>query len=140
MDMITTAQVSTAIRRCDSIETLIISYAEAEQTIYAESHIEIGDLPFTYYDPAHPYIAIQTPVSYPEGTPAGTYIDTAYVQGAQCAAMLIHTLVITDPQGLETIEGANGTPRKVLYRDNMYIILDDEWYNASGQKVADPRL
>jgi hypothetical protein len=54
--------------------------------------------------------------------------------------MLIHTLVITDPQGLETIEGANGTPRKVLYRDNMYIILDDEWYNASGQKVADPRL
>ena len=125
---------------CDSIETLIISYAEAEQTIYAESHIEIGDLPFTYNDPAHPYIAIQTPISYPEGTPAGTYIDTAYVQGAQCAAMLIHTLVITDPQGLETIEGANGTPRKVLYRDNMYIILDDEWYNASGQKVADPRL
>ena len=125
---------------CDSIETLIISYAEAEQTIYAESRIEVTDLPFTYNDPAHPYIAIQAPISYPAGTPAGTYTDTAYVQGAQCAAMLIHTLVINDPQGLESLDGTDGMPRKVLYRDNMYIVLDDEWYNASGQKVADPRL
>jgi hypothetical protein len=41
---------------------------------------------------------------------------------------------------MEEIEGRNGLPRKIIYRDNMYIILDDEWYNASGQKVDDPRL
>ena len=67
-------------------------------------------------------------------------MDSVYVQGTQCAALLIHTLVITDPQGIEDVEGTNGLPRKIIYRDNMYIILDDEWYNASGQKVADPRL
>ncbi len=125
---------------CDSIETLIISYAGAEQTLYAESRITVDDLPFEYFDPEHPYSPIQSPIFYPAGTPAGTYVDSVYVQGAQCAALLVHTLVITGSQGIEEIEGKNGLPRKIIYRDNMYIILDDEWYNASGQKVDDPRL
>ena len=125
---------------CDSIETLIISYAGAEQTLFAESRITVDDLPFEYFDPEHPYSPIQSPIFYPAGTPAGTYVDSVYVQGAQCAALLVHTLVITGSQGMEEIEGKNGLPRKIIYRDNMYIILDDEWYNASGQKVDDPRL
>ena len=119
---------------------MIITYAEAEQTLYAESRITVDELPFTYNDPAHPYSPIQSPIFYPAGTPAGTYVDSVYVQGTQCAALLVHTLVITGSQGIEEIEGKNGLPRKIIYKDNMYIILDDEWYNASGQKVADPRL
>ena len=34
--------------------------------------------------------------------------------------------------------GAAGA-RKIIYRDNLYIILNDEWYNAEGKKVGDPR-
>ena len=125
---------------CDSIETLVVSYVEAEETIYDEVTINSSELPYTYQNPAHPYSDIQTPLTYPVGTPAGVHIDTAYVKGNQCSAMLILTLTINNDQGIEALDGEKGLPRKIIFRDQMYIILNDEWYTPAGQKVTDPRL
>ena len=124
---------------CDSIETLIVSYADAEDTIFVSSRVEESQLPFTYENTEHPYILGQTPIYYAEGTPIGEYQDTVLVEGAQCAAVLVHTLTIYRPEDIDLVgDGKNGA-RKVLIHDQLYIIVDDEWYNAAGQKVADPR-
>jgi hypothetical protein len=124
---------------CDSIETLIVSYADAEDTIFVSSRVEEKDLPFTYENAEHPYIIGQAPIYYAEGTPLGEYKDTVLVQGVSCSVVLVHTLTIYRADGIDQIEdGADGV-RKVLIHDQLYIIVDDEWYNAAGQKVADPR-
>lgn len=126
---------------CDSIQTLVISYFASEDTIRDANRVELNELPFTYENPLHPYAAGQAPIYYANGTPKGTYVDTVLVQGENCSVVLIHTLDIYDAH--EAIDNVDGTgesgARKVLYRDQMYIILQDEWYNAAGQRVADPR-
>ena len=124
---------------CDSIETLIISYLPSEDTILVNETISQDQLPYTYEDPAHPYVAGESPIFYAQGTEAGTYTEVKLVQGATCAAVLVHTLTILEPEGLENIFSSQKGAHKVIYRDRMYIILNDEWYTPSGQKVADPR-
>ena len=127
---------------CDSIMTLIVSYAEggaAVQTFYDSSRVEVGK-PFTYENILYPYAEGQAPIYYPAGTPKGTYVDTVKIQGEACTNLLVHTLVIYDPkEDIDSILDGMGEARKVIYRDQMYIICNDEWYNALGQKVADPR-
>jgi hypothetical protein len=56
-------------------------------------------------------------------------------------AVLVHTLTVTDRhEGIEDVMNELGAgARKVLYQDNLYIICNDEWYTATGQKVNDPR-
>ncbi len=126
---------------CDSVMTLILTNAEGTRdTIRANSTINVTDLPFTYEDPAHPYVAGETPVYYEVGTKPGTYTDIKYVQGGDCADVLIHTLTILDrKEGIDYVNDPQSGAQKVLYRDRMYIILNDEWYTPTGQKVADPR-
>ena len=121
---------------CDSVRTLVISYFANEDTIFDASRVQQKELPF-YYETN--YAAGQAPIYYAAGTEIGMYVDTVQVQGENCTTVLIHTLEIYIEQGIDQVqEGANGA-RKVLYNDQMYIILNDEWYNAAGQKVADPR-
>jgi hypothetical protein len=126
---------------CDSIETLIISYAAVEDTIFASSRVELGELPFTYVNELHPYAAGQTPIYYGLGTPKGIYRDTVLVQGNECTAVLVHTLDLYDRnEAIDIIDGLDQHgAQKVIFRDRMYIILNDEWYTPSGQKVSDPR-
>lgn len=125
---------------CDSVLTLILRNKTSDMdTIYVESIITPDELPFTYEDPQHPYVYGQAPISYPEGTPIGTYMDTAMVESADCADLLIHTLIIRWEQGLDELFDGMGNTRKLIYRDQLYIICNDEWYNSLGQKVADPR-
>lgn len=126
---------------CDSIETLVLSYLEQEDTIYASSTVDITELPFTYQNEQYPYAAGQTPIFYPEGTPKGVYTDVVMVQGITCNAVLVHTLTVTDRHdGIDEIMDALGEgARKVLYQDHMYIICNDKWYTATGQRVSDPR-
>ena len=125
---------------CDSIMTLILRNKTAEaETIYVESVITPEELPFTYDDPQHPYVYGQMPITYPVGTPVGTYKDTALVVGSECTGVLIHTLTIRWPEGLDELFDGMGETRKLIYRDQLYIICNDEWYNSLGQKVADPR-
>ena len=82
----------------------------------------------------------QTPISYPEGTPVGTYMDTVLVEGANCATVLVHTLTVyNEHEDIDHIFDGKGQARKFMYRGQLYIICNDEWYNALGQKVADPR-
>lgn len=125
---------------CDSVMTLIVSYlADETDTLRAESMVDLEELPFTYNDPLHPYLAGQI-ITYPAGTPQGVYMDTVRVQGDACTTILIHTLTVYDKhQAIDNIFDGKEGARKVIYRDNLYIILNDEWYNASGQKVSDPR-
>ena len=125
---------------CDRIETLVISYLPAEDTIRVSKTITLNELPYSYEDPAHPYVIGETPIYYAQGTQPGVYTDIKTVQGTTCPVVLVHTLTILDQQeGVENIFGSQEGARKVIYRDRMYIILNDEWYTPSGQKVADPR-
>jgi len=125
---------------CDSIQTLVLSFYAAEDSIFDASDIDLEDLPFTYQNETHPYIVGQAPIYYPEGTPVGVYQDTVLVAGENCTAVLVHTLTITDKhEGIDNIDVNAQSARKILYRDNMYIICNDKWYNAAGQKVNDPR-
>lgn len=126
---------------CDSIQTLVLSFNEAEDTIYAASEVDITELPFTYESMDYPYAAGQAPIFYPTGTAKGVYNDTVLVQGVNCVAVLVHTLTVTDRhEGIEDVMNELGAgARKVLYHDNLYIICNDDWYTATGQKVADPR-
>ena len=127
---------------CDSIMTLVISnVSTVEDTLYESSRVELEELPFTYENALHPYIGGQAPIFYPEGTPKGVYMDTVRVIGVQCTTVLVHTLTIYDKhEDIDTIFDGKGNARKVIIREQMYIICNDEWYNALGQKVADPRL
>lgn len=124
---------------CDSIETLVLSYYDAEKPISDGIRITQDELPFTYQNEDYPYAAGQAPIYYPVGTPVGRYTDTVLVMGENCVAKLAHVLIITQSQGLDDIDAEGRGARKVLYRDNLYIILNDEWYNAEGKKVGDPR-
>ena len=124
---------------CDSVTTLIVSYHAAEDTLYDASRVAVSALPFTYQNAAHPYVAGQTPITYPVGTPIGEYKDTVMVQGTSCAAILVHTLTVYDEEGIDNILDGDGNARKIIYKDQLYIICNDEWYNAIGQKVNDPR-
>ena len=125
---------------CDSVLTLILTNNTSKaDTILAQSIIHPDELPFTYLDPAHPYAYGQQPISYPEGTPMGTYTDTVLVIGSECTDVLIHTLIIRWEEALENLFEGKGETHKVIYHDRMYIICNDEWYNALGQKVSDPR-
>ena len=128
---------------CDSIETLVVSYYDGKpaiQTIFDSSRVEINELPFTYENALYPYAEGQAPIYYPAGTPKGVYVDTVQVQGEYCTNILIHTLTVYDKKdAIDNIFDGKGETRKVVYRDQLYIICNDEWYNALGQKVADPR-
>lgn len=126
---------------CDSVETLILTYQTGGDTIYASSRIELQELPFTYFNEEHPYAAGQTPIYYGAGTETGVYVDTVLVQGEGCAAILIHTLTLYNQhEAIDLIDALNAQgARKIIFRDQMYIILNDEWYTPSGQKVSDPR-
>lgn len=125
---------------CDSVMTLVLSYYTDEDTIYVSNEIKEDELPYTYEDPLHPYLPGAAPISYPLGTAPGTYQDTVYVMGNNCAAVLVHTLEIVETQGFESIDAISeeGT-HKVIYRDRLYIISNGKWYNAEGKKVKDPR-
>ena len=125
---------------CDSIETLIVSYvADAgSDTIYRHNKVAIQDLPYTYEE--YDYAPGQSAIYYPAGTPVGEYVDTVRVLVESCTATLIHTLTLYDrEEAIDNIDAEGSGARKVLYRDHIYIILNDEWYNSSGQKVVDPR-
>lgn len=122
---------------CDSVETLVLSFYSAEDTIFDATTIEESQLPFTYENALHPYIVGQTPITYPVGTQPGTYQDTVLVLGTNCTAVLVHTLTITPFTDLEEILNnalKQGT-RKVIYNEHLYIIRRGEWMDVTGQKM-----
>ncbi len=125
---------------CDSIETLVLSYYKTEDTIKVSASVLTSELPYTYVNEDHPYVPGQAPIYYPVGTAPGTYSDTVRVEGENCVTILVHRLRIIQTQDIDNISDENAAgARKLIYRDNLYIILNDEWYNAEGKKVADPR-
>ena len=126
---------------CDSIETLVLAYYSQEDTILIEATVKQDELPYTYESEEYPYAAGQSPIFYPIITPVGVYSDTVRVYDVHgCIRILRHTLTVTrSDQGFDDINADGTGARKVLYRGDMYIILNDDWYTPSGQKVSDPR-
>ena len=128
---------------CDSVMTLVLyNPTVGVETYHDTSYVELHEgLPFTYNNAQYPYAEGQMPITYPVGTPKGTYVDTAFVQSlGECANILVHTLYVYDMyEAIDQVEDGQNGARKVFIKDQLYIILRDEWYNAAGQKVADPR-
>ena len=126
---------------CDSIETLVILNRNADKdTIRVSSTATEEELPFSYLDFNHMYLPGQNAVYYPRGTAPGVYVDTVLVSGEACTTVLIHTLTIVRHEDIDLLDALDTHgARKVIIRDQMYIILNDEWYTPTGQKVADPR-
>ena len=125
---------------CDSIMTLVISYAGEADTIFDARRVDLQELPYTYQNETYPYAAGQEPITYPAGTPKGVYKDTVLVENEPCGSVLVVTTTIYNArEDIDIIDenDARGA-RKVIFRDQLYIILNDEWYNASGQKVPNP--
>ena len=124
---------------CDSVMTLIVSYNASEDTLYDFVTVYTNELPYTYENPLHPYVDGQAPIVYAEGTERGVYSDTAMVRGENCGVILVLTATVEWPEGIEDIYGTGRRgARKVFYHDQLYIILNDEWYTAAGQKVENP--
>ena len=120
---------------CDSVATLVLELYAPEDTLYAESEVDVENLPFTYQNAEHPYIPGQAPIFYSEATAKGVYVDTVLVMGENCAAVLVHTLTVTDKhEGIDNVDVLDGA-HKFIYRDNLYIRYDDQLYNAEGKKV-----
>lgn len=126
---------------CDSVMTLVISYVNGtSDTVYVASKVGLLELPFTYINAEYPYMPSQAPIYYPTGTAPGVYKDTVSVQGDPCTMVLVHTLTVyNEREAIENVFEDEQGARKLIYRDQLYIIIDDEWYNAAGMKVADPR-
>lgn len=125
---------------CDSIMTLVISYAGEADTIFDARRVDLQELPYTYQNETYPYAAGQEPITYPAGTPKGVYKDTVLVENEPCGSVLVVTITIYNArEDIDIIDenDARGA-RKIIFRDQLYIILNDEWYNASGQKVPNP--
>lgn len=122
---------------CDSIETLSLTFFAVEDTIYRTSTVDEDKLPFTYTDNEYPYMMGVEPIAYPAGTTAGTYVDTVAVQGVNCTAVLIHTLIINPVAGVEDVdaEQVRDGAYKIIVNDHLYIVRDDEWFDATGKKV-----
>ncbi len=110
---------------CDSIISLVLSWYNAEDTIYMRTTITTDDLPFTYENSTYPYAEGQAPISYPMGTEPGTYMDTVLVVGQHCDAVMIHALVVNALEGIEAIN-TNG----VVLRPN--VIRAGEQVTAVG--------
>lgn len=124
---------------CDSITQLIIRYYADEDTLYDAIRVALDELPYTYQNEAHPYVKNQAPIVFEAGTAKGEYVVKAWVEGENCAAVLVLTAEIYDShEGIDNVTFGEGA-RKIIFRDNLYIICNDEWYNAAGQKVSDPR-
>ena len=129
-----------SIAGCDSISTLVLSYYAAEDTIKAAIRVATDSLPYTYVNEQYPYAAGQKPIIIAEGTAVGQYTETAMVQGANCTAILILDVTVYDPhEGILNLDDENAGAQKVIIRGDMYIKTNKAWYNAAGQKVADPR-
>ena len=48
------------------------------------------------------------------------------------------TISVGKGQGIDAINAAGNAARKIFYNDHLYIISNDEWYNAEGKKVVNP--
>lgn len=119
----------TSASGCDSIATLILHVLDAD-TIRESNIITIDDLPFTYYS-----------ITYPIGTPVGTYVDTVAIAKDNCSAVLIHTLTINPGTGLEELMQSGAWAEgvhKLIFREQLYIVRDGEWYDALGKSVKCP--
>ena len=130
---------TTGRRRSNNLilDTALLDFYAAEEIIEVVDSITENELPFTL---EATYAAGQEVIIYPVGTPVGVYLDTVRVQGEHCVTTLYHTLVIERAEGIDNIDVDGGkNAQKVIIRGVMYIYCNDEWYNANGQKVADPR-
>lgn len=88
-------QTVTSVDGCDSTVVLILEHYSSDTT-RVEFTITTDELPYQYES-----------IVYGVGTQPGTYMDTILVKGDGCDAIVIHTLHINLPEGLDNISGAD---------------------------------
>ena len=112
---------------CDSIVTLhlLVAQPTEQQTFAISDGIATEDLPYVLND-------IEL---IPVGTVDGIYVRTIDLG---CGEVTL-TISVGDAQGINNVNASGTIARKLLVNGNLYIICNDEWYNAEGKKVSDPR-
>ena len=106
---------------CDSTTILHLMVANPEGVIY--DTIQVEDLPYV----------LNEEELLDEQTEPGTYEKTIELDNVSFTLVIY----IDNAEALDNIV-IEGRASKVIYRDNFYIICNDEWYNAEGKKVVDP--
>ena len=114
------------IHGCDSIVTLhlLVAQPTEEQTFVLEDTVSQENLPYI----------INGEELLPAGTQGGTYVKTITLGSVDAEI----TINVGYGQGIDAINASSKAARKILYNDQMYIITNDEWYNAEGKKVSKP--
>jgi hypothetical protein len=114
------------IHGCDSIVTLhlLVATATAEQTIVLNDTVSAETLPYV----------LNGEELLPAGTIDGIYTKTIVLGCGEATV----TINVGNVQGVDMINADGSAARKILFNDNMFIICNDEWYNAEGKKVVNP--
>ena len=111
---------------CDSIVTLhlLVAQPTEEQTFVLEDTVSVANLPYI----------LNGEELLPAGTPDGIYPQTITL-GCGDATL---TILVGTAQGIDAVNASEKVARKLFYNGHIYIICNDEWYNAEGKKVNDP--
>ena len=111
---------------CDSIVTLhlLVAQPTEEQTFVLEDTVSVENLPYV----------LNGEELLPAGTPDGIYPKTITL-GCGDATL---TILVGTAQGIDAVNASEKVARKLFYNGHIYIICNDEWYNAEGKKVNDP--
>ena len=111
---------------CDSIVTLhlLVAQPTEEQTFVLEDTVSVANLPYI----------LNGEELLPAGTPDGIYPQTIKL-GCGDATL---TILVGTAQGIDAVNASEKVARKLFYNGHIYIICNDEWYNAEGKKVNDP--
>ncbi len=111
---------------CDSIVTLhlLVAQPTEQQTFVLSDTVSTGNLPYV----------LNGEELLPTGTIEGIYMKTITLG---CGEVTI-TISVGKGQGIDAINAAGNAARKIFYNDHLYIISNDEWYNAEGKKVVNP--
>ena len=71
---------------------------------------------------------------------AGVYYDTVRSELGGVMAYYELTVTATSPStGIDTIETVEGNAVKVIINGNLYLVSDEQWYDATGRLTEDPR-
>ena len=111
---------------CDSIVTLhlLVAQPTEEQTFVLEDTVSVANLPYI----------LNGEELLPAGTPDGIYPKTITLGCGEATL----TILVGTAQGIDAINASDKAARKIFYNDHIYIICNDEWYNAEGKKVTNP--
>jgi len=118
-----------SVAGCDSIRTLYLQVVGPSPTLYVDTVVDAKDLPYFYG---------KTSITYPIGTPNGTYNDTVVIVSEEygCTQTVYHKLTIYGASGLNDVMDDEDAPQKMVIDDQIFIRRGKQWYDATGRKTT----